>query len=342
MALVIHGEKAFPQDVFGMPMGRTSCRKASRHRCDVTAASVSVVIPCYNGAAFLRETLESALKQTHPPLEVLVIDDGSTDESAEIAESFGPPVRVIRQKNQGESVARNRGIEEANGHWIAFLDADDYWASDKLECQLAVVDEQTVAVHTNLYFFGSREGTTQIENVPPDVRYSFDHLVCSNSFVTPSAVMTRRSQTPVFPVWTRHAEDQLFFLELVQRGQIKFIPEPLTGYRKHGNNQSAGRTKFLHWFESVDRWLREFSGLGPSRVEELRQACVRNLCRKVRRLKRKRQWNEFVEARAYLQQLRGFKEADALLSQRTYPRWVYACADRMSEAVGVRPRRQGK
>ena len=94
--------------------------------------SVTVIIPCYNGAAYLREAIDSALDQTHPPLEVIVIDDGSTDDSAAIAESYGPPVCVIRQENQGESVARNRGIDEAKGDWVAFLDADDLWKPTKL------------------------------------------------------------------------------------------------------------------------------------------------------------------------------------------------------------------
>jgi len=78
-----------------------------------------------------------------------VIDDGSSDNSAEIAAAFGPPVRVLRQPNQGESVARNRGMEEARGSWIAFLDADDLWRPRKLESQLALVDDGVVAVHTN-------------------------------------------------------------------------------------------------------------------------------------------------------------------------------------------------
>ncbi len=87
--------------------------------------SVSVITPCYNGAAYLRETLDSAVGQTHPPAEVIVIDDGSTDSSASIAESYGMPVRLIRQSNQGESIARNKGIAEATGDYLIFLDADD-------------------------------------------------------------------------------------------------------------------------------------------------------------------------------------------------------------------------
>lgn len=98
----------------------------------VIPTSVTIITPCYNGARYLRETLESALAQTHPPLEVIVVDDGSTDDSAAIAESFGPPVRVIRQHNQGESVARNRAIAEARGSHIVFLDADDLLHEDAL------------------------------------------------------------------------------------------------------------------------------------------------------------------------------------------------------------------
>jgi hypothetical protein len=95
--------------------------------------TVSIITPCYNGAPYIRRTIESALNQTVAPMEMIVIDDGSTDESASIAESFGPPVRVIRQANQGESVARNRGIAEARGSHLLFLDADDLLAPESLE-----------------------------------------------------------------------------------------------------------------------------------------------------------------------------------------------------------------
>jgi GT2 family glycosyltransferase len=112
------------------------------------AVTVSIITPCYNGAPFLADTLRSALNQTRPPIEIIMIDDGSTDDSAAIAESFGPPVRVIRQENQGESVARNRGIAEARGTYILFLDADDLLAPEAL-ARLADVVAQgpgTVAI----------------------------------------------------------------------------------------------------------------------------------------------------------------------------------------------------
>jgi glycosyltransferase involved in cell wall biosynthesis len=98
----------------------------------MSGVTVSIITPCYNGASYLRDTLESAVRQSTPPLEVIVIDDGSTDDSAAIAESFGPPVRVIRQTNHGESIARNRGLQEAAGSHVLFLDADDLLHPDAL------------------------------------------------------------------------------------------------------------------------------------------------------------------------------------------------------------------
>src|SRR5579884_658579 len=101
-------------------------------------ARVSVVLPCFNAARFLPAALDSALSQTYLPFEVILVDDGSTDDSVAIAESYGPLVRVIRQTNQGESVARNRGLDAARGDLVAFLDADDIWERGKLGRQLSL------------------------------------------------------------------------------------------------------------------------------------------------------------------------------------------------------------
>lgn len=101
---------------------------------------VSVVIPAYNAARWLDATLRSAVAQTYRPIEVLVVDDGSTDATAEIASAFGPPVRCIRQTNAGAAAARNRGINDSAGAYVALLDADDLWAPEKLEVQVAVLE----------------------------------------------------------------------------------------------------------------------------------------------------------------------------------------------------------
>src|SRR5262245_21078047 len=113
-------------------------REPAPLRPTVHAMRVSVVIPTYNCAPLVREAVASALAQTAPPFEVLVIDDGSTDDSrARIAE-FGCPVRYVWKPNGGVSSARNCGLVEAEGDLIAFLDADDVWHPDKLRRQIEV------------------------------------------------------------------------------------------------------------------------------------------------------------------------------------------------------------
>ena len=98
---------------------------------------ISVIIPVYNGARYLAEAITSVLRQSLPPTEILVIDDGSTDASAAVAAGFGERVRTYRQPNAGPGAARNLGVRMAHGDLLAFLDADDLWVPDKLTQQLA-------------------------------------------------------------------------------------------------------------------------------------------------------------------------------------------------------------
>jgi GT2 family glycosyltransferase len=100
---------------------------------------VSVVIPAYNAASVLPRAIESVLGQTSRPEEVIVVDDGSTDNTAQVATQYGPSITYIRQDNAGASAARNRGIAEATGEWIAFLDSDDEWLPPKLQYQWEVL-----------------------------------------------------------------------------------------------------------------------------------------------------------------------------------------------------------
>lgn len=104
-------------------------------------SSCSVVIPAYNAGRRLVSAVDSALRQSLPPLEVIVVDDGSTDDTPEIARALPPAVRTIRQENAGVAAARNRGAAEARGELVAFLDADDGWSVDKLAVQQAILSE---------------------------------------------------------------------------------------------------------------------------------------------------------------------------------------------------------
>jgi len=98
---------------------------------------ISVIIPVYNCRRYLADAIESVLAQTHPAGEVVVVDDGSTDGSEDVARSYGSAVRCYLQPNRGISAARNHGIAAARGEFFAFLDADDVWTKDKLQLQLA-------------------------------------------------------------------------------------------------------------------------------------------------------------------------------------------------------------
>jgi glycosyltransferase involved in cell wall biosynthesis len=100
---------------------------------------ISVIIPVYNCADFLAEAIESVLAQSYPASEIIVVDDGSTDDSISVAARF-PQVRVLSQPNAGPGAARNLGIRNARGSYLAFLDADDLWAPDKLQRQMSAME----------------------------------------------------------------------------------------------------------------------------------------------------------------------------------------------------------
>jgi glycosyltransferase involved in cell wall biosynthesis len=107
------------------------------------APLVSVIIPVFNGERFLGAAIDSVLAQAQMPIEIIVVDDGSTDDSAAVAEAYGAPVRCLRQPNAGPGSARNRAMEAARGEYLAFLDADDLWTEDKLALQLARLQADT-------------------------------------------------------------------------------------------------------------------------------------------------------------------------------------------------------
>ena len=100
-----------------------------------SAPAISVIVPVFNGAAFLAEAVASVRSQSLRPFEIIVVDDGSVDDTAAVIDSLGPELRSIRQPNRGPAAARNRGLEMARGDFIAFIDADDLWLGSKLEIQ---------------------------------------------------------------------------------------------------------------------------------------------------------------------------------------------------------------
>jgi glycosyltransferase involved in cell wall biosynthesis len=207
--------------------------------------SISVIIPAYNAARFIRETVESVLQQTLPPDEVLVIDDGSTDDTASIAESFGPSVRVIRRRNVKLAATRNFGVQEAKSEWVAFLDADDLWQSNKLQRQVEELSRNPEAdlCYTGRVLLLQEKETTRLGTVVPvppadEIR----EALYRNTTFLPSSVMVRRS---VFLAIGGHdttfklVEDWDTWLRLLHAGtKFAACPEPLMLYRIHSNSTS--------------------------------------------------------------------------------------------------------
>lgn len=113
--------------------------------------SISVIIPTYNRVKTIHRALDSVLKQHYPVHEIIVIDDGSSDNTAQVIEEFFPSVFLIRQENRGVSAARNTGIQTASGEWIALLDSDDCWLPSKLSDQVVALEKHAkqVICHTN-------------------------------------------------------------------------------------------------------------------------------------------------------------------------------------------------
>lgn len=230
-----------------------------------TGLTVSVITPCYNGARFLAETLQSALAQTQPPHEIIVVDDGSTDDSAAIAESFGPPVRVIRQSNRGESVARNRGLAEATGDYILFLDADDLISRDALERLSKAAGSAPNAVALCGYAEFESDPSHPLRVQVPAKAGLFPRVIRS-SIAPPHCFLTPRETVRAaggFNESIRHGEDWEFWFRIaLQNPPLVTVRQVAAYYRKHPNSQCASawsnidrQREFLQVMEFVCRSL---------------------------------------------------------------------------------------
>jgi len=196
---------------------------------------ISVIIPVYNGERYLAEAIESVLAQTYRPIELIVVDDGSTDGSAEIVQQFGPPVRYHYQPNAGVSSARNSGVELARGELLAFLDADDLWVENKLTMQLrAFADDASLEISFgHVLQFHSPELTEEARQ-----RILISKPLLSGCL--PGTMLIRQSTFQhIGPFRTDQQIGQ--FIDWYARAQeqarkIKVLPEVLMQRRLHGAN----------------------------------------------------------------------------------------------------------
>ncbi len=212
--------------------------------------STTTVIPLYNKAPYIKRALDSVLAQTKRPDEIIVVDDGSTDGGAEIVEAMATPnLRLIRQDNAGVSAARNRGIVEAHGEWIAFLDADDEWLPRFLEVALRKVDEipDLVGVAVNRAQDGTGEPVfAEVELSPTGIvcNYFAECLRRGPPLFHSSSCVIRKSAILAadgFPVGVTHGEDTDTWMRLAWLGPLAFVPELLAIYHNDTMDNVTGR-----------------------------------------------------------------------------------------------------
>jgi glycosyltransferase involved in cell wall biosynthesis len=224
---------------------------------------VSCIVPVFNGERYLGEALDSIFAQGHQDLEVLVVDDGSTDGSAALAQSYGDRIRYFFQPNAGPAAARNLGLGAAQGEFIAVLDADDLWHRDKLAIQLARFSARPelgycVSHVQNFWVSELKDEEAQFRDHPrsrPVPGYVTSTLLARHTLFQTIGVFD-----PEHP----HADDADWFLRADGAGTVKeLLPDVLLFRRMHPGNRSrlrssASRSDYLRLLKSaLDRKRRE-------------------------------------------------------------------------------------
>lgn len=200
---------------------------------------VSVIIPAYNQAQYLRQAIDSALEQGDISLEVIVIDDGSQDETPEVLKEYEGKIRVLRKDNQGVARARNSGLEIAKGEFISFLDADDIWLPGHLAKAMKVFERETEV------------GLTYCDAKVIDEASRFKKLRCSprtasleslvlGNFITTSSVVLRKESLDkcgIFdPAFRYASEDWDLWMRIADKYQLRHTGETLVEYRRHSES----------------------------------------------------------------------------------------------------------
>lgn len=218
---------------------------------------VSVVIPAYNAMLYLPETLESVLSQTFADFEVLIINDGSSDNIAQwFSKVTDPRVILISQENQGLPGTRNKGIAHAQGEYIAFLDADDLWEPTKLEKQVRCLEDKTAVglVYTWAVLVDERGNPTGRVIASYVEGHVWEKMLEDDMIRNGSSAMVRRccfETVGVFDQSLASAEDRDMWIRIAFRYPFAVIQEPLLRYRQHSNSMSKNRQRMFESLRTV-------------------------------------------------------------------------------------------
>jgi glycosyltransferase involved in cell wall biosynthesis len=253
--------------------------------------SVSVIIPVYNGAGFLPQTLDTILGQTAPPFEIIVVNDGSKDNTVDVVKSYGDSVTLLDIPNGGACAARNKGAAIAKGNWLALCDGDDLWLPTKLEKQLRLANESP-DVHCVITDYdditdGVISDRSHLSYAPKDfwVTEQYDSGFIVRESITPKLTVFQPGIASV-PIVTREfymsaggfdetplgsADDTCFHFRCLSQVPFGVVPEVLMHYRRHSGALSADPLKQLR--SGVVAWehiIEKYPHAQPHRTDLLK------------------------------------------------------------------------
>ncbi|NGY37423.1 glycosyltransferase family 2 protein [Flavobacterium sp. XN-5] len=183
---------------------------------------ISVIIPCYNAETTIEKCISSVLEQTHKVEEIILVDDGSSDNSVQrvrvLMRNCSTKITIIEQVNSGPSVARNKGVLESCGNWIAFLDSDDYWVSNKIEIQISALKNNFDIVLLG----GGNFSNKRLKHI------SFDDLIKRNYFQTSASIVKREVIfNNLFNTKQKYSEDYRVWLEIAYKYKVAVLNQSL-------------------------------------------------------------------------------------------------------------------
>ena len=233
--------------------------------------SISVILPVYNSERWLAKCIDSVLAQTISPVEIIAVNDGSTDASRSVLEQYGNAVTIVDQPNSGAAAARNAAARAAQGEWLAFVDSDDTWDPAKLEKQIALLGNHPgiVGIYCGKCLTDAQGETIQASDACntywPSGQIFLPLLIgrLTNCF-SPSQAIVKRShyfECGGFPENQRHAEDWSLWIKLSLYGPILYLIEPLVSYRRHPTSVSRDVEGDFGRLESRYRTLNSLESL---------------------------------------------------------------------------------
>jgi glycosyltransferase involved in cell wall biosynthesis len=254
-------------------------------RPNMPFAKITALIPTYNCERYIRDAVDSVLAQTYPVHEVIVVDDGSTDNTKEALDGYANRIRYIRQANAGPPAARNTGIARATGDLIALLDSDDLWVARKIELQMDYLQQNPGCglVYTDMKTFDDtgviEESVKVSRNLSLPSGRIFPQVFAETLFQT-SAVLIRKSCIDAvggFDTGLRMGDDYEFFMRIARHYECGYVDEPLVLYRQHPTQgtrtwgkqlQRGVPWEFLVLKRIVDRYPEVVGELGKAAVQQ--------------------------------------------------------------------------